>query len=65
MSARLRKFIGLLVIIGFLTLYAALVVTIGAHVPDNWAAQLAFYGPAGLLWGLPLLPLISWMNRGR
>jgi hypothetical protein len=27
--------------------------------------QLAFYALAGICWGIPLFPLISWMNRGR
>jgi hypothetical protein len=65
MSARLRKLIGLIVILVFLTAYVVAVVSIGDNLPDNWAAKLAFYGPAGLLWGIPLFPLIRWMNAGR
>jgi len=65
MSARARKFIGLLGILGFLCAYVVLVATLGGLLPQNWAVQLAFYGVAGIVWGLPLFPLIAWMNRGR
>jgi hypothetical protein len=65
MSARVRKLIGLFVILGFLAAYVVAVVTVGAHVPQAWPWELAFYGIAGVAWGVPLFPLISWMNRGR
>lgn len=38
---------------------------IAERLPGHWAAQLAFYVVAGLGWGLPVFPLIAWMNRGR
>ena len=65
MSARVRKFIGLFGIVGFLGTYAAVVSKLSDHLPDNGAVRLAFYVVAGLCWGLPIFPLISWMNRGR
>jgi uncharacterized membrane protein len=64
MSARVRKFIGLLGILAFLVLYVVVVVTIGGHIPQHWAWQAVFYGVAGVGWGFPLFPLIAWMNRG-
>jgi hypothetical protein len=63
MSPRLRKFIGLFAILGFLTAYVIAVSLIGDFLPDHWAARLAFYGVAGVVWGFPLFPLIRWMNR--
>ncbi|KRB44377.1 MAG: DUF2842 domain-containing protein [Pseudomonadota bacterium] len=65
MSARVRKFIGGIGIVVFLGAYAWALTTVGEHLPDRWWAQLAFYGIGGLAWGIPILPLISWMNRGR
>ncbi len=65
MSMRLRKLIGLFGILGFIVLYIAAVVRIAAYVPDHGVWQAAFYGLAGISWGIPILPLISWMNRGR
>jgi len=65
MSARVRKFIGLVAILAFLTFYVVAVISLGAFIPEHWGAQLAFYGVAGLAWGFPLFPLITWMNSGR
>ena len=65
MSPRLRKFIGLVAILAFLAAYVAAVATIGGRLPQHWLVQVVFYGLAGTLWGVPLFPLISWMNRGR
>jgi hypothetical protein len=64
-SGRVRKLIGLFGMLAFLVAYAALAATIGDHVPKHWAAQLVFYLVVGTAWGVPILPLISWMNRGR
>lgn len=64
-SARVRKLIGLFALLAFIAAYAVLAVTVGEHVPKHWAAQLAFYLVVGTAWGVPILPLISWMNRGR
>jgi small-conductance mechanosensitive channel len=65
MSARLRKFIGLLGIVAFVTGYAVLASKIADHLPDNIAVQLIFYLVVGLAWGVPIFPLIRWMNSGR
>ena len=63
MSPRLRKFIGMIAILAFCTAYVAAAIAIGTHLPDHWAARLAFYGVVGIVWGVPLFPLIRWMNR--
>jgi hypothetical protein len=65
MSARLRKFIGLFGILGFLTAYVGAIAKLAEHLPDHWLAKLVFYLAAGVLWGVPILPLIRWMNSGR
>jgi hypothetical protein len=64
MTARARKAIGSLVIVLFVALYAFLVTTIGDHVSKAWWAQLLYYLIGGTAWGLPILPLMAWMNRG-
>jgi hypothetical protein len=63
MSARLRKFIGMFAILAFMAGYIVLAVTIGGGLPDHWAARLAYYAVVGTVWGVPLFPLIKWMNR--
>ena len=38
---------------------------LSAYVPDHGPWQALFYIVAGVSWGIPILPLISWMNRGK
>lgn len=64
-SARTRKFVGMFGILLFIAAYVWAMTAIAEFVPDNWAAQMIFFGVAGTAWGAPILPLISWMNRGR
>lgn len=63
MNPRLKKLIGSLAILLFLFFYVVAVITIGDHVPEHWAVQLVFFGVAGIAWGIPLIPLMKWMNR--
>ena len=65
MSARVRKLIGMIGILAFLTAYVVGVVTLGDRIPKHWAVQVLYFGLAGILWGVPLFPLIRWMNSGR
>jgi hypothetical protein len=65
MNMRLRKLIGLAGILAFILLYMGLVVRLANYVPDHGPLQFVFYALAGICWGVPILPLISWMNRGR
>ena len=61
--ARLRKLIGGLGIMAFLAAYVVAMTLISEHIPDHWAARMVFYVIAGLGWGVPILPLISWSRR--
>jgi hypothetical protein len=65
MTARARKFIGMLGILAFLAVYAAAVSSLADHIPKHGAIQFVFYLIAGVGWGVPIFPLISWMSRGR
>ena len=63
MSPRVRKLVGMIAILAFLVAYVAMAAKLSDYVPHGvW--QLVYFGLAGTLWGVPLLPLISWMNRG-
>ena len=64
MTPRLRKLIGLFAILAFVVLYMGAVAGLAKFVPDHGPGQFAFYALAGVCWGVPILPLISWMNRG-
>jgi len=65
MTARVRKFIGGAGIILFLILYIGAAVQIAAILPTNAALKLAYFAIVGIGWGVPIIPLITWMNRGR
>jgi hypothetical protein len=65
MSARVRKLIGGVGIVAFLIVYAFVAVAIARHLPAQPLIKLLFFAVAGTGWGVPLIPFISWMNRGR
>jgi hypothetical protein len=64
MSPRVRKLIGMVGILAFLAAYVVGVATLGDHVPKLWWAQVIYFALAGVVWGVPLFPLIRWMNSG-
>jgi hypothetical protein len=65
MPARIRKLIGGLGMVAFLIAYAVIMTVIADHLPNQWAVKLVFFVIAGTAWGAPLIPLITWMNRGK
>ena len=64
MNARVRKAIGGVGILAFLAAYIWAASSVGVMLPNQWAIRLAYYVVVGTAWGLPLIPLITWMNRG-
>jgi hypothetical protein len=42
-----------------------LAATVFGYLPKQPWVQLAYMAVAGILWGVPLFPLISWMSGGR
>lgn len=65
MSKRVRKALGGIGILAFLVFYAVIAVTIAGYLPDNRAIHLVYFVVAGVAWGLPLVPVIKWMEGGR
>ncbi|MCA6286593.1 DUF2842 domain-containing protein [Phenylobacterium sp.] len=65
MHPRLRSFIGSVAILVFLVGYVWAATAIADRLPDDPVIKLVYFAVAGLAWGLPLLPLMTWMNRGR
>ena len=64
MPTRVRKLIGSVGILVFLFAYVAAAVTLADHIPNLAVAKFAFFALAGTLWGVPLIPLLKWMNGG-
>jgi Protein of unknown function (DUF2842) len=65
MPPRLRKLVGSVAVLAFLATYIAVAVTLADRLPDNRLVQLVYFVVVGTAWGLPLFPLIAWMQRGR
>lgn len=63
MNPRLKKLIGTLAMLVFLFVYVAAALAVADHLPAHWAIQMVFYAVVGTAWGLPLIPLMKWMNR--
>lgn len=65
LSARIRKLIGMVAILGFLFAYVVAAITVADMVPQNLALQLVYFAVVGTCWFIPIVPLVKWMNRGR
>eukprot|EP01037_Dinobryon_pediforme_P006268 gene6268-6340_t len=66
MSRRTRKFIGTIVIILFVCFYALMAMAIAQarFIQDSPGfVQSLYYIFIGIGWVIPMLPLISWMER--
>lgn len=63
MPVRLRKIVGTLAILAFLAVYAVAAVTLYEFLPKNSFLELLYFAVAGIAWGVPLFPLLTWMNR--
>ncbi|MFZ5721908.1 MAG: DUF2842 domain-containing protein [Pseudomonadota bacterium] len=64
MTPRTRKFVGMVAILAFLLVYVGIAAFVGERLPQHWLVLMLYYGLVGTLWGVPLFPLIRWMNRG-
>jgi hypothetical protein len=65
LSLPVRRAIACAGILVFVVVYIMVASDIGRHLPDNPLVQLLFYALAGTLWGVPVLPLISWSEAYR
>jgi len=65
MTLRTRKLVGAIALLLFLTFYAlaAMMVAIVLQVNASKLVELIYYPVAGLLWVLPAMWLVKWMQR--
>ncbi len=65
MTRRQRKFVGTIILIVFVCLYAMIAMALAqsriADAPILW--KTLWYVFLGLFWVVPALPLIKWMER--
>jgi hypothetical protein len=64
MSSRLRSLIASIVMLVFLAVYIWLATLIGGLLPPKPWFTLPYYAVVGTAWGVPLIPLLSWINKG-
>jgi uncharacterized membrane protein YhaH (DUF805 family) len=67
MSPSLKTFIGSILLVALMGLYALVAVTIASARLGNSSGlvQLAFFALTGLLWIVPAMGLVSWMLKDR
>ncbi|MBO9656623.1 MAG: DUF2842 domain-containing protein [Agrobacterium tumefaciens] len=67
MHPRLRSFIGTIVIIGLVIVYAVVATAIAsaALAQSPWWVHLAYFVLSGILWILPAMLIIKWMAGPR
>ena len=67
MPVRLRKFIGMIILIALVVIYALVATAIASSrlAESAWYVHLAFFGLSGVFWVIPAMFVISWMERGR
>jgi hypothetical protein len=65
MTLRTRKLVGAIALLLFLAFYAlaAMMVAIVLQVNASKLVELIYYPVAGLLWVLPAMWLVKWMQR--
>lgn len=65
MSRRLKKLIGIFLILGWIVFYVGLASGFAVLVLPHahWAVQLLYYALAGTLWIIPIGLMLPWMNR--
>ena len=65
MSQRARKFIGMLLLVGFVIVYFAVAMLVSNRLLDGQPKllQLAGYAFFGLVWVIPAGLIIRWMAR--
>jgi hypothetical protein len=65
MPIRLRKFIGTVMLLVLVIVWALVAMALAQFpaIRDNAVLSVAYYVIAGLGWVLPAMPIVSWMSR--
>ena len=65
MPVRLRKFIGMLLIVALVVVYALVATTIASALlgASPWYIHLLYFFLTGLLWIVPAMFIIKWMEK--
>jgi hypothetical protein len=65
MPVRVRKFVGMLIIVAIVVLYAlvATAVAVAFLGESAWYVHLAYFVLTGVLWVAPAMLVIKWMEK--
>jgi len=65
MPQRLKRFIGMVILLALVILYALIATTVATYrlSESPWYVHLAFFALSGVVWVLPAMGVISWMER--
>lgn len=65
MTPSWRKPVGMFIILALILVWVVLIASFSATIGAwHWAIQLVVYLVAGIVWILPLKPLLRWMETG-
>lgn len=61
-----RKPVGVLAIVALIVIWVGLIASFAGPIGSlHWSVQTVIYLVAGIVWILPLKPLLLWMETGR
>ena len=65
MPVRLRNLIGMIVLIALVVIYALIATTVASYqlAESPWWVHLLYFLVTGLLWVLPAMLIIRWMEK--
>jgi Protein of unknown function (DUF2842) len=63
MPIRLKKFVGMVLLVALVMIYAIVAVIIASAqlAESHWLVHLAYFAFSGLLWVVPAMVIIKWM----
>ena len=62
MSPRVKKLIGLAIMLPYLIVYFFAAAALADFLPDSRLVDLAYFAVAGVAWAFPFKYLMQWMN---
>ncbi len=65
MNPRIRKLIGMIVLVALVVVYAVVAVTVAVATLSQspWWVHMLYFAVTGLLWILPAMLIIKWMAK--
>ncbi len=65
MHPRLRRLVAAFGVLAFLAFWVWALIALRGLLPASQWIDFLFFAVGGTAWGLPLIPLLKWAERGR